>query len=148
MILALLLFTIFVSYVLFVYFKYGVLTSISTSWYRLPPKQKILFYFFCISIGILLLFQDNLFFFLSGAGIIFTGTAAAYEEKMTNIVHFSGAVICIVMALLGLSIDHQIYFPLLSIPISLVIFLAKTKNFLWWIEIVCFLFIISGMLFI
>jgi len=140
-------FLIFLSYVTFIYLRYGILTSISTSWYLLPKKQKILFVLFCFSIGMLMIFHGGIFFFLSGTGLLFTGAAAEYESKgaYTNIVHFVGAVISVIFAILGLWLDYNIYFPLLVIPISLFIYLMKIKNYLWWMEIISFLFIMMGL---
>jgi hypothetical protein len=137
---------VFLTFTLYIYFKYGVLTSISMAWYVLPKKEKLLFTLFCFVLGTSLLFQGGLFFFLSGAGLFFVGAATDYESKTTNIVHFTGALVGILSALIGLWVEYGLFYPLIiAIALSLIIYLIKMKNYLWWIEIVAFLSIIIGL---
>ena len=42
-----LMFSVFISYVSFIWIKYGILPSISDSWYHLPENLKVLFTLFC-----------------------------------------------------------------------------------------------------
>jgi hypothetical protein len=99
-----------------------------------------------------MIWHGGIFFFLSAAGLTFTGIATEYESKggsHTNIVHFVGAGICILSALLGLVIEYQIVIPIITFFIlSLIAFLMKLKNKLWWIEIIAFLSIMIGLFFV
>jgi hypothetical protein len=148
MIILLVQFVIFMVYIIFIYTLYGVLPSISASWYLLPKRLKILFYIFCVSIGILTILHGSIYFFLSGAGLIFTGTASAYKSKdtYTNIVHFSGAAVCILFALLGLWVESQIIFPSIILTIIIAALISfRIKNYIWWVELSAFLLLIAGL---
>jgi hypothetical protein len=131
---------------------FGILPSISNSWYKLPDNRKRLFTYFCLSIGLLMMYHGGISFFLSAAGLTFTGIASEYESKggsHTNIVHFVGAGVCIVSALLGLVFEYQMIIPILSfVTLTVIAFLLKIKNKLWWLEIIAFLSIMVGLLFI
>src|SRR5574343_1509505 len=80
----------FTGFILFIITKFGVLDSISKSWYMLE-KQSWMFTIFTWFVGIPMCFYQNPFLFFAGAFLIFTGTAAEYKKKMTNVVHFIGA---------------------------------------------------------
>lgn len=75
----------FISYIWHIVKNYGILPSISESYYRLSDKQKKLFTFFCWGFAFPTIIIGNSFFlFLAGAGIAFVGAAAAFKSKMTN----------------------------------------------------------------
>ena len=105
MIALLIQFTVFLSYVGYIYSKFGILDSISESWYRLEIyNQSYLFTLFCFAVGILMLFHgDNVFYFLACSGLCFTGTASAFKDKgsWTDIIHYTGAVVAIGCSLAG-----------------------------------------------
>jgi hypothetical protein len=145
--------TIFVLYILYIYNKFGVLSSISESWYKLQDiKKSYLFTLFCMLIGCLMFFNgtgNSVFYFLSGVGLCFSGTAAAFRSKgaYTNIVHFTGAGFAVLFGAMGLWYEFGNYIPLLIIFLSgLFMLLTKFSNFLWWFEITSFLAIVSGVL--
>lgn len=141
--------TVFVGYISFIIGKYGILSSISESYYRLPKSLTFLFTLFCwgfalpaMIVGLDL--TDNFLMFFAGGGIMFVGAAAAFKEKMTEKVHFIGAAIAIIAAQLSTAFDfHMYYVNVVFITIALTILLGKTvgriKNYVWWIEIAAFL---------
>jgi hypothetical protein len=91
--------------------------------------------------------DENLFYFISGAGLSFTGVAAAFKWKGvdTNIVHFAGAGIAIFSALIGLWVKFNLYLPLLVfIILATLIKMLKIQHSTWWIEIVAFSTILIG----
>jgi len=143
---------IFVLFVGFVWYRYGVLPSISESWYRLPGHWKDLFTFFCWGIGGTMLFQTDgttPLFFISGSGFGFVGVATMFRsgDKVTKWVHFTGAVAGILFALIGIWVERTDPYPFFiwisSIPIILIF---RIKNYLWWNELVAFFAVIFGFL--
>lgn len=153
MILTLLQGLIFLSYVIFLWIKFkGPLSSISESWYKLKPlKLGFLFVLFCLSIGILMLYQGDqqtLLFFISGAGLCFVGASTRFKMKKdhTDIVHSVGAAVGIGCALIGIGLISS-WIPLIAfVVISALLALLKIKNLTWWIEIAAFVSILSGLL--
>jgi len=90
-------------------------------------------------------------FFLSGAGLVFVGTAAMFREvddKLQGILHTVGASIGIVGALAGIWVERGSFIPLLVFAIaSILLYLIKVKNLTWWIEMSAFLSILYGLYF-
>ena len=141
---------IFLSYITFLLIRFKKpLPSISDSWYELVGKEKILFTLFCFSIGFLMFFQmdgTNPLFFFSGAGLIFTGTAAAFKEKQVKTVHTIGAITCIVFGLAALAYERNTIIPsLVFVGIGFLMYLYPIKNRVWWIEILAFTCICGGL---
>ena len=144
-------FVIFTSYILYVYYRFGVLNSISESWYKLQTiKQSYLFTLFCFGIGFLMLFNgsdQSPFYFLSGAGLGFTGAAAAFKSKgaYTDIIHMVGAAFAILFGSIGLWYEFGIYIPFVIILLTgILTYLIKIKNSTWWFEIISFAILIIG----
>lgn len=149
-IMGLLLFQIFVfiAYVSFVVSSYGVLPSISDSWYSLPIGRKGLFTFFTWGIGIPMLLYGTLPMFVSGIGLCFVGAATQFKmkESYTRLIHFAGASVGIVTPLLYFYLSYNNPLPF-AIQVGSTIIIMGTegiKNKLWWIEIVGFLMVVYG----
>lgn len=143
---------IFIAYVTFLQLKFGTLHSISQSFYELKNKSY-LFTLFCFGIGIPMIFiasQVDIggsLFFLSGAGFIIVGMATSFKEKLTDIAHYTGAGLGIVSALVGIVISFGLWSPIIITAIlSIAIKGFKTKNSIYWIEIIAFLAIAGGIL--
>lgn len=147
---------IFTSYVTFIMLKFGIIQSISESWYRLRDLGGIwysLFTLFCYGLGFLMLFQTNgkipQFFFLSGAGLCAVGVATMFKLKndIQPYIHFIGASIGIVFALLGIGFERHNWLPLMVFILSAILLLIfNKKNRSWWIEIIAFITIGLGLL--
>ena len=78
-----------------------------------------------------MMFHGGIFFFLSAAGLTFTGIAAEYrlKESYTNVVHYAGAIVCIVSALLGFLIEYHFMIPIITWGLSLLtLYLFKIKE--------------------
>lgn len=155
MILTLIQGLIFISYITFLLIKFGKpLPSISDSWYQLKGLENSLFTWFCWGIGFLMFFQTNgnsPFFFISGVGISLVGVATMFKlDKYTSIIHSTGAIICIFSAFIGLWVERDIFLPFILFGATASILSLKSlkiKNKTWWVEIVAFLYIITGLLF-
>ena len=134
---------VFVTFITYVWARFGVLDSISASWYALG-KQGWIFTLFLWAISIpLCIVGENVWFFLAGTCLCFTGAAAAYKEKMTNTVHYIGAVGGIGLSLAGL-LQNGIWWPLVTFLIT-AIAIRRVKNKTWWVEIAAFWLIIVGL---
>jgi hypothetical protein len=147
---------IFVSYISFIILKFGILPSISESWYRLRELGGVwssLFTWFCWGLGFIILFQTNgnsPLFFLSGVGLSSVGVATMFKLKddIQSYIHSIGATIGIICALIGIGIERYIWLPLIDFVILAIIFyIFVDKNKIWWIEIIAFLSIGLGLLF-
>jgi hypothetical protein len=148
---------IFITYITFVVLKFGVLPSISESWYELKNLGGVwhsLFTWFCFGIGFTMFFQTNdiapWLFFLSGAGFSMVGTATMFKlkEDIQPYIHFIGALCGIMGSLLGIWVERGTSFPFIFfMAFSLLITLTIEKNRTWWIEMYAFLCVSLGLLF-
>ena len=142
---------VFISYTSWIWAKYGVLNSISQSYYELPLNLQPLFTLFCwgYSFPAIILGSSELMF-LAGSGIAFAGTAAAFREKMTTDVHVTGAVIGVLFSQLAILFQYEIWqanvaFLAIAIPLLLTRFIKRKNgthfcpNRTWWVEIAAFL---------
>ena len=78
--------------------------------------------------------------FLSCAGIVFVGAAAAYKQSMTNTAHTIGAVIAALFAVIwAYTICPPL--PTISILVAVNVLLSKRINKTYWIEIMAFIMV-------
>lgn len=133
---------VFVGYVSYIWNKYGVLESISESYYRLPDNQKILFTLFCWLFAIpAIILGNTALMFVAGGGIAFVGAAAQFKQDMTKSVHYGGAIIGILFSQLSIFFDfHMLYVNIISLIITSILFIFHKKciNYFWWIELTAF----------
>ena len=134
---------VFISYVSFIWNKYGILPSISQSYYELPPKWKWLFPIFCWGFAFpAMVIAGSPLMLFAGGGIVFVGAAAAFQEKMTKEFHIIGALMGVILSQVAIVLDYGLWpislaFVLLSIPMLLLE--DKFSNRIWWIELMAFL---------
>jgi len=146
----LLLFQVFVFlwYLSFVIKNYGILPSISDSWYKLPLSIKYYFTFFTWGLAIPMMFYGGLWFFLSGIGFGFVGAATRFKlnDKFTPVFHFTGAALGILSALIGLGYIFNDWTPLIYfLLISCALIVSNIKNMIWWIELLAFTLVVWGL---
>lgn len=144
---------IFISFITYIMVKFGILNSISESWYKLEEEKKgkgIIFTLFLWSIGFLMFFQTNGssgLFFASGVGLIAVGAATQYKQKMTSTVHFSGAFSGLLFPLVAVWFERGLWYPLAGgAIIYLLSILFDIKNETWWLEVSLVFFILLGTL--
>ena len=137
--------TVFVGYVSFVVAKYGILPSISDSYYHLPEKWNFMFtlalWGFAFPAMILGTPITGLMFGAC-AGIIFVGAAAAFHKKVTKTVHIIGATVGMSLSQVAITTTFGMW-PITAVSVGLVglimLFRKQLKyKHVWWIEIVCF----------
>lgn len=133
--------------------RYGVLYSISSSWYKLPKNRRWEFILFTWSLGISLVLVaqrvHNDAYAYAGMLMCFVGLAGHFKSyKAVNVIHNIGSVGCILMCCILLIIDNY-WGSLLGIIIG-IIFLKvfKKNNFVWWFEVISFCCIIAGLFFV
>jgi hypothetical protein len=144
---------VFISYTALIIILFGILPSISDSWYKLSKKLKPLFTLFCwgfsvpaIIIGVTISEGSNFQFliFLAGSGIAFVGAAPDFKSKtgMDRKVHYAGALIGVIFSQLfiGLVFPQFWYVNLFFVTVSILMLLFKKRvEEILWIEIVAFL---------
>ena len=143
---------VFVTYVGFIWAKYGILPSISDSYYHLPKQLKPLFTLFCWGfalpaaiIGFTLAegsVWQFLMFFASG-GIMFVGAAPDFKSEtgMDRLVHYISAVVGVIFSQLYILLvfPEIFYIPLAFTIFSIIFLYFKNKvEEIWWIEILAF----------
>ena len=143
---------IFVTYVTYITYRFGVLPSISESHYKLNEfRQGYFFTIFCWALATTMVLQSDQsspLYFFSGMGLAFVGVATHFKWNgaHTNIVHYLGAFVGIVSALAALYFESNMWHPAtLFALLTAIIVLFKIKNATFWIEIVAFLIIITGL---
>ena len=132
---------VFLTYVIYLVNRYGVLPSISDSFYI--TGEKSIFRLFCIAISLPMVFYNEVEFMLAAFGGILVGVADNYKAENLRAIkkaHFIGAAILIGMSLIGLGFTYLAIFVIGAIPLLFV------NNRIWWIEILAFTIIITGLL--
>jgi hypothetical protein len=137
--------SVFVTYVSFIIYKYGILKSISQSYYELPEKYKPIFtlamWGFAFPAMIIGTPLTGLMFF-AAAGIMFVGAAAPFLEKITKPVHMIGAGSGVLFSQLAISLVFGMWYITLGFVIasSLLLLFRKQINYkhIWWIEVLAF----------
>ena len=131
--------------------NWKVLHSVSDSWYILKEKEyheEILFTIFTyfLGIGLILQYYHSFLFFIGGMGLFWVGTQTQFRgESIKGTIHYVGAVLAIVLSLIGLLLNG-VWIPLLICGIGTGgMYLGKIKNFIWWVEMLAFLTIIWGL---
>ena len=141
---------IFLAYVIFIVNRFGVLPSISDSWYSLPHGSKGLFTLFTWGIGIPMLLYGTLPLFISGTGLCFVGAATQFKmkESYTKVIHFAGAAVGIITPLIYFLWSFGIGLPLFIevFCTALIMSSSEFKIKLWWIEIAGFVTVVYGLL--
>jgi hypothetical protein len=139
--------SVFLMYWLYIYLRYGIQKSISDSYYNLGNKGFIFtLTLWGFSLPLIIVGESGLMFF-AGAFICFTGAAADFKKKITNTVHFVGAVGGIIFGLLSLILDFgQTVMAIATVSMSCTILFFNVNNKIWWIETLTFVGIYIGML--
>jgi hypothetical protein len=136
----LLMILIFLSYVGYIWIKYGVQPSISQSYYKLPEKNRYLFTLFCWGFAIpAIMIGSTFLMFLAGTGIGFVGAAAQIRRKLDHTVHSIAAVSAIIFSQMSIYLDFNLWIiNAITLLLFIIIpFLSKNK-YIWWMELIAF----------
>jgi len=138
----------FTVYVGAIWYKFGVLSSISESYYHLKGLQKSFFMLAMFSTGIpITIYAETGLLFFAGAFITFVGASPAFKEGTEGKVHVIGATGGILFGMMSMLFDYSLWeIPALFVFLALVITLLELKNRTWWIEILAFIAILTGLI--
>ena len=136
---------VFYGYVGTITALYGILPSVSESFYRLPKKWNWIFTIVlwafalpCIIIGV----PTTGLMFLSGAGIMFVGAAAAFKQELTKTVHIIGATVGMVASQIAIAFIYKYWeIALVSCVLAGLLFFFRKKinnKHVFWIEMIAF----------
>ena len=132
--------TVFISYVTFIWTKYGIQKSISESYYVLPKKWNWLFVAFCwlFAFPAMIIGGSYLMMFAAG-GIVFVGAAAAMHTFPTRTVHMIGAIGGMILACLAMIIQYHMWYMTVGVAVlALLALLLDKKRAMWWTELAIF----------
>ena len=109
---------IFIGYLVYIVARYGVLPSISDSFYHIPKQYYWVFsvFMWTLSIMIMLIGGTNLMY-LAGVGLFFVGGEPYFQEKMQGLFHMIAAVCGIMFGLLSMGLDYHMWI----IPIGFIV---------------------------
>jgi len=137
----------FISYVLYVYINYGVLKSISDSYYIIKHKSLFTFFIWGLTIPMLFFSSGHGLLFFGAAFICVVGIASGFKETMEGRVHVFFTNAGILLSYLSLWFDyHMWYLVVLFLLFTIPSFIIKYKNHTWWIEVVAFTLVLIGLI--
>lgn len=138
---------IFIVYFIFIVKKYGVLESISDSWYQ-EGDINYLFILFLLGIGIPAILLLEPAFIVTGSLLCIVGALPMFRlNKFVGIAHGAATTGAIIAALVGLTI-HGIWLPFVEGSVAALIINHKgfkIKNTTTWTEVVYFSAIEHGL---
>jgi hypothetical protein len=136
---------VFLSYVIGIWSKFGILNSISESAYHIKNKALFTLFIWSVSIPIMIVGSTGLMF-MAGALLAFVGASPMFKEDMEGKVHVVGATGGIMLGFAGMILNFGLW-PLAVIQgaFTLGAILFKLKNHTWWIEVLAFILIIAGL---
>ena len=149
-ILLLISFYIFSAYVAAIWIKFGILPSISESYYRLRYLQKSFFTMAMFGTGFpVVMYSEGGLMFFAGTAICFVGASPAFREDMTGAVHVIGAIGGIVLGLVSLWIDYELWIPqMVFIVLAFILTFFRVRNHTWWVEILAYFCIVGSLWFL
>ena len=139
-ILFLVMVTVFLAYVGFIWKKYGIQKSISESYYVLPKKENFLFVLFTWLFAFpAMILGDSYLMLFAGGGIVFVGAAAAMHKMPTRAVHLTAAIGGMILACLAMIFQYHMWYMVVGVATLIpVAYLLDKKHIMWWIECLIF----------
>lgn len=143
--------SLFISYLSFTYFLFGITPSISETFYRLKDlHRRFLFWDICIlfpmwagftAITALLCTDGNIWITIAATGLLIVGAAPYFKDILNKLLHYLGAVTALICTLCYTLFHlHDYGLTIMSIAALIGIIVTKDKNSSWmyWVEIIAF----------
>lgn len=141
----------FILYIGMIVKRYGILPSISDSWYKLPKDQKCLFtaFLWVFSFPLMIIYQTPILF-AAGAFICLVGVNPKFKEKMDEFTHSFTAYTGIGLGMLSLIVDFKMYVSVLLFGTlaTLIWTMDNIENKTWWQEIAAITTILISLMFV
>ena len=129
------------------YLKYGMITSISNSWYKMEGERfQYLFQLFLLIILMVNIFHEERiegppYFIFSSAGLALVACTPMYRHKSQERVHGFGAMLAIVLGYVAVWDKFEtitLFWTLPFLLVSIFISSTKPKYFIWKSEVIAF----------
>ena len=134
----------FTIYLIYIVTLFGVLPSISDSYYHLD--NKLLFSLALIGFAFpIIINQNNILFYIAGSCIMFVAVAPDFHISSEGDIHFFCAVGGVISGILGLGFMKCWKAILIFMLTSLLLYFLP--NHIFWIEVVAFYTIIFALIF-
>ena len=141
-------FTIFTLYIIGVMLIYGVLPSISDSYYQLLGNLKLLFSFSLIGFAFPIVLYDNkVLNFVAGGLICFVAVSPEFKLVYESDIHYICALGGVISGMLSLWLNYKLWKNVIGFILISVIFYLTLQNYIWWIEVLAFYTVILSLLF-
>lgn len=136
-----LMISVFISYVAYIWIKYGIQTSISESYYTLPKKKNFLFVLFTWLFAIpAMIIGNSLLMFFAGGGIVWVGANAAMHDQPTRKYHLIAAIGGMILGGLAMIFQYHMWYMTAGVAGLLpILYLVDKKHFMWWAELAVFI---------
>lgn len=132
----------FVTYLAYIYRRFGVLTSISASSTYLQGSRQALFTGFCWILALSIFFLDmGMIGAVAAGGLFFTGVTVNHDSDVGTgkDVHRYASISAIALLFIAIIASGNIWIPIAFIITCLPV--LKRENVIWWVEVFAFAWI-------
>ena len=141
--------SIIIVYLVYVYFRYGMLDSISES-YR---YTGMLFQGWCIAVGVLLfisIYKESPMVLFPSFGFVVVGLAPKYYMEWQKVIHYYGALFIIVRGCTLVIFNYDVFLGILITGVITAVFFITSRyrmnRRILWVELISIVLIISAIL--
>lgn len=140
-------FTIFTLYIIGIMLIYGVLPSISDSYYHIPEGYKLVFSFALIGFAFpIVIFDNRVLNFIAGGLICFVAVSPDFKLVYEGDIHYICAVGGVLFGMLSLWINYKGWKCVAGFILLAVVFILTLPNATWWVEVLAFYTILLKLL--
>lgn len=133
-----------IAYIVYSYKKFGLLKSVSISYYEISPRW--IFQVFIYNIAFTLIYVGNTYlFYASGVCLALVGLMPSVKVKWMHLAHTVCAVASVVLAFLGLFDYGYWYFILPVVLIGLLLYWHIQEYWVYFFELLAFVIIYIGL---
>lgn len=140
-------FTIFTLYIIGVMLIYGVLPSISDSYYHIPEGYKLIFSIALIGFAFpIIMFDKKVLNFIAGGLICFVAVSPEFKIKYEGDIHYICAVGGVLFGMLSLWINYKGWRYVVGFILIAVVVILTIPNATWWVEVLAFYLIVISLM--